>query len=241
MKISMKELLTPATYNKILIYEKILKEWNRRTTLVQVDSLAQFEMRHALDSYQIFAVLSQLSDPSFFKSQPQKITATSREEFVDPLPLELPSDYLINPLMHIDPSLSFIDVGSGAGFPGMILAICGLTHMTLCESNYKKCLFLEEVARQTNTKVNIINDRVENIKEQYHIILSRACTDLDGLCNIISLLSPDQSAVGIFHKGRTWKIELQSAKLHWSFDFSVHKSLTSSDGVLLSLNKVVKS
>ena len=47
------------------------------------------------------------------------------------------------------------DLGSGAGFPGMVLAIMGRNDMVLCESNNKKCSFLEEVKKQTHTKVII--------------------------------------------------------------------------------------
>ncbi len=54
-----------------------------------------------------------------------------------------------------------VDFGSGAGFPGLVLAIMTPARVTLVESNSRKCAFLREAARLTGTHVSIYNDRIE--------------------------------------------------------------------------------
>ena len=58
---------------------------------------------------------------------------------------------------------NILDIGSGAGFPGMILAMMGNNNVNLIESDQKKCIFMREVARLTNTKVKIYNCRIEDL------------------------------------------------------------------------------
>ena len=62
-----------------------------------------------------------------------------------------------------DKSYRVLDVGSGAGLPGIILSILGVENITLVDSDQRKCSFLLEAARLLNLKLKVINDRVENI------------------------------------------------------------------------------
>ena len=62
-----------------------------------------------------------------------------------------------------DTKAKIVDLGSGAGFPGLVLAIMGYENVTLIESDNKKSVFLQEAARITGTKVQIINERIENV------------------------------------------------------------------------------
>ena len=81
------------------------------------------------------------------------------------------------------------DIGSGAGFPGMVLAIMGRKDMVLCESSRKKCNFLEEIKRQTQTEVIIDNIRAEMLPSQTaSAIIARAVTSLSGLLNLTAPL-----------------------------------------------------
>lgn len=60
-------------------------------------------------------------------------------------------------------SVVWVDLGSGAGFPGLVLALLGASQMHLIESDTRKCVFLQEVARQTNTSVTIHRQRIETV------------------------------------------------------------------------------
>ena len=71
-----------------------------------------------------------------------------------------------------------LDVGSGGGFPGMVLAICSDFQVTCVDSDSKKMLFLEEVARLTGTKVKILTSRIEDISENFDTICARGFASL---------------------------------------------------------------
>lgn len=86
-------------------------------------------------------------------------------------------------------SKKIADVGTGAGFPGLVLAIAFPTsEVSLIESSHKKCLFLEEVKKQLDLpNVTILNSRVEELKkerESFDIVISRAVASLPVLLEI---------------------------------------------------------
>lgn len=223
------KIVSQETRQKFTIYERLLREWNRRTLLVQEDTLSDFCNRHVLDSLQLIPIMGGLSlFPPF--SGDQDASSLSR------LKPARDNEARWDDLPQFKNFLSIIDVGSGAGFPGMILAICGFGKVTLCESNQKKCFFLEEVARQTNTDVVVVNDRVENVKEKFNVIVSRACADLERLLEMMALLSSSASSYGLFPKGRSWKEEVVAAQKKWRFLGTFTESITSKDGVILSIH-----
>lgn len=129
-----------------------------------------------------------------------------------------------------------IDLGTGAGFPGMVLAISGYTNVTLCDSNTRKCVFLEEVSRETKTPVKILNSRVEAVEqEDYRYIISRACTALPTLLSFKEIVSRETTSVGLFHKGRSYESEIQMALEFWEFKWQVFPSLIEKDSVILKV------
>jgi 16S rRNA (guanine527-N7)-methyltransferase len=222
-----KKLVSPETLQKFKIYERLLREWNSRTTLVQEDTLSDFDNRHVLDSLQLIPIISCIQ---------------SQTSFLNPGGSFLPHfETMQNSWKKLDEAsplkdnVSIMDVGTGAGFPGMVLAMCGFKKVNLCDSNQKKCFFLEEVARQTKTQVSIRNIRIENVAEKFNILLSRACSPLDGLCGMMSIVSSDASSYGLFHKGRSWQEEVAAAQKRWKFSSGFTKSVTSKDGVVLYL------
>ena len=58
---------------------------------------------------------------------------------------------------------NILDLGSGAGFPGLILAMMGNKNISVVESDQKKCTFIREVAMLSDTKINIYNSRIEDL------------------------------------------------------------------------------
>ena len=75
-----------------------------------------------------------------------------------------------------------VDLGSGAGFPGLVLAILGVPGVELIESDARKCVFLREAARTANAPVTIVDSRIETVKPHLaEIVTARACAPLDKL------------------------------------------------------------
>ncbi len=135
---------------------------------------------------------------------------------------------------------SIMDIGTGAGLPGLILAILGFRPITLVDSDQKKCIFLQEAAAKLNLKVTIIPQRIEHIKTSAaSIITSRALAPLNQLFTWSSpLLSP--SGKCLFAKGENYAKEIEEALINWKFEIFVHPSLTHADARLLEISHLTK-
>lgn len=133
---------------------------------------------------------------------------------------------------------SFVyDIGSGAGFPGMVLAIMGREDLVLCESNKKKCDFLEEVKKSTGANVIIDNIRAESLPPKSAIaVTARAVSSLSSLLKIsLPLLS--KNGICIFPKGINWKKELLFAQKRFHIEYKLVKSITSEKSNIIIINK----
>ncbi|MBS0271334.1 MAG: 16S rRNA (guanine(527)-N(7))-methyltransferase RsmG [Proteobacteria bacterium] len=143
---------------------------------------------------------------------------------------------LISHLPQVHSSL--LDLGSGAGFPGLVLAIsqCHNLSVTLIESDVKKCLFLENVSRETNIPVVVINERIENLegKLKGDIITARGLAPLSLLINYaLPLMKPESFC--LFLKGKEYESEINEAKKKWEFELEIFESLTDSRARILKL------
>ena len=133
---------------------------------------------------------------------------------------------------------SFVyDIGSGAGFPGMVLAIMGREDLVLCESNKKKCDFLEEVKKNTGANVIIDNIRAESLPSKSAVaVTARAVSSLSSLLKIsLPLLS--KNGICIFPKGINWKKELLFAQKRFHIEYKLVKSITSDKSNIIIINK----
>ena len=238
MPIEIKEYIRLDTFEKIQIYVNKIFEWNERMNLVQEDTLKDIFNRHVIDSLQIIPIIQKtLKDKQgkFCDSDPMSLNTSSH-------PLE--SDAYLNYKFddHIEDirKLKVIDVGTGAGFPGMILAMCGLEEITLCDTNERKCIFLEEISRITNTKVQVVHRDIATVQEKYDYTLSRAYTSFKSLLKIAYQVSRTKESYGIFLKGKTWKSEIIEAINEWNFDIQTFQSITSTDGVIIACNNISK-
>lgn len=101
-----------------------------------------------------------------------------------------------------------LDLGSGAGFPGLVLAIAGAGDVHLVESDRKKTTFLREVARRTGAPVTIHTARVEDLEPQAaDFLTARALAPADRLCDLSSRHRRTHT-ICLFHKGRDVQAEL---------------------------------
>ncbi len=135
---------------------------------------------------------------------------------------------------------SILDMGTGAGLPGLILSIMGCHNVTLVDSNNKKTKFLEKIKKEMNLKVKIILDRVENEEnKKYDIITSRALANLSKLFTY-SHNFLKKNTVLIFLKGKTVNDEILDATKIWKFECHKHTSLSDRGGSLLVIRNLKK-
>jgi 16S rRNA (guanine527-N7)-methyltransferase len=135
-----------------------------------------------------------------------------------------------------------IDIGSGAGLPGLVLALAYPEYrVTLIESNGKKAAFLGEVARQAQINVRIVQDRVERIDSEPFrsadpVVTSRAVAPLHRLLALAAPLL--ETGRALFHKGQDVGAELTKALKSWRIDYIRHPSVIDSKGVILEILEV---
>lgn len=134
--------------------------------------------------------------------------------------------------------ISLIDVGSGAGLPGIVLSIAGVKNVTLVESDVRKSAFLLQAAGISSNKVNIINDRIENVSSSCDILTCRAWTNIDNIFNLTNNIRVDDKYLLL--KGERYGSELELAKQNWKFDYIEANSITSATGKIIEIKNIVK-
>ena len=138
---------------------------------------------------------------------------------------------------HIPAGARLADLGSGAGFPGLVLAIMRGGPVDLIESDARKAAFLSEAARATKAPAAVHNARAETLSLKADIVTARACAPLDRLLGLAQpLLAP--GGVCLFLKGARAAEELEAARGRWRMTVSRHPSLSRADGALLELREL---
>lgn len=135
----------------------------------------------------------------------------------------------------------WVDLGSGAGFPGLVLAILLAeregAHVALVESDTRKAAFLGEVARQTGVPVDIYPERIEKAATQYMVGQVDAITarGLAPMPRLLELVAPyfSGSTVGLFLKGREAQSELDAASQGWELLTEQCPSQTDKEGQII--------
>ncbi len=142
------------------------------------------------------------------------------------------------PLLPIGP-LRCADLGSGAGFPGLALAIIAreirpdLT-VALLESDRRKGAFLREIIRETAAAATLITGRVEDYDEEVDIITARGFAPLPAL---LPLARPilRSGGIALLHKGSRYESELTDAGKHWHMETIIHRSRVDPASVILEI------
>jgi len=133
---------------------------------------------------------------------------------------------------------TLLDLGSGAGFPGLVLAMETELEVTLVESDRKKCEFLKHVSRATKTPVTVLCERIENIPAAtYDIITSRALADLETLFTYAYSFC-HEGTVLLLHKGQGAQEEINAAQQKWKFDCEIIPSKISGGGFILVITNL---
>ena len=135
-----------------------------------------------------------------------------------------------------------LDIGSGAGFPAVVCAICSNNNFYLVEANKKKCAFLNKVKNIIDIKnIFIHHSRIENLRiiKDFDYISARAVTSLDKLLKY-SFKFYKNGTYCIFLKGKKVSKEIEIAKKKFVFHFKSVKSITNKDGKILLIKNLKK-
>ncbi len=132
---------------------------------------------------------------------------------------------------------TWLDLGSGGGFPGIIVAILADagTKVTLIESDQRKSAFLRTAAREVGVDCQVIAKRVESVeKQQADVVSARA---LASLADLLAYSDRHMAfgATGLFPKGVTWQKEVDAARQQWNFEVEPIRSLTEPGAAILKI------
>lgn len=132
---------------------------------------------------------------------------------------------------------AWLDLGSGAGLPGLVLAIALIdkpgARVRLVEADQRKAAFLAEAIRATGAPADVIADRAERLDPApADVITARGLAPLPGLLALAHRFWAPQTR-GLFLKGRMVERELVSARLDWQFDYDRVASRSDSAGAIL--------
>lgn len=195
--------------------------------------------RETLDKFRAYAALLIKWNAAINLVSPKSLQDLWRRHFLDSAQLRA--------LLPEEPgpeSRVILDVGAGAGFPGMVLALLGCGQVHLVESDQRKAQFLREVARVTGAPVQIHPVRVESLEvpgdlPEADVVTCRAFAPLPRLLDLTEgFLAPKNAkkqAIGLFLKGRRVDEELTEAGKKWRLRIDRFESETDPEGSILRL------
>jgi 16S rRNA (guanine527-N7)-methyltransferase len=148
-------------------------------------------------------------------------------------------------LLNLAPNAgTWLDLGSGAGFPGLVLAIAGAErglNVHLVESNSRKCAFLRHIVRLTGAPAKVHEARLEAVLPDFigkaDVVSARA---LASLAMLLDWTAPLLKAgtMGLFPKGRDAEIELTEARKKWTFEAEILPSQTDPEARILRITSI---
>jgi len=142
-------------------------------------------------------------------------------------------------LKYIDFSDKIIDIGSGGGFPGIVLSICGVKNTVLIESDKKKSVFLAQASKLSSNKIIIVDERIdEKFNMNCDIITSRGFSSVTNILGVTEGIKIQKKMLLL--KGKNYEKEIIEAQKHWVFDFNLHNSITSREGKIVEIFNIKK-
>lgn len=192
---------------------------------VSVDELRKLE---------IYAALLRKWNPSVNLVSPASLAISGKRHFADSIQL-----------MSLRPPgvRHWVDLGSGGGFPGMVIAILASQRhedfeVTLVESDRRKSVFLEAVSRETKTPVKIVAQRIEACNPlNADVISARALAPLGTLLGYAERHLA-QHGTCLFLKGEAYPSEIAEARKSWSFQYDGVPSKTAQDASILRISEI---
>jgi 16S rRNA (guanine527-N7)-methyltransferase len=175
----------------------------------------------------------------------RSINLVAGASLVDPWRRHFLDSAQLWPLLPSPPSgrpRVLVDLGSGAGFPGLVLAIMGAGMVHLIDADQRKAVFLREVARATGADVVVHACRIEDVTAlSADVVMARACAPLHRLLGLSApFLRPTRTGqtggIGLFLKGRSLRKELTDSTGKWKMHFDLHPSRTDPAAQILRLS-----
>lgn len=134
--------------------------------------------------------------------------------------------------------IKMLDIGSGAGFPALVLSAMGIGEAHMVESVGRKCIFMRQVSRETSANAQIHNVRIEELEPfDVDIVTSRACARVLQLMNWAKPFLKKNVEMWLL-KGETAEEELTEAQAYWKMDINRFDSLSDPSGVILRLSNI---
>lgn len=131
----------------------------------------------------------------------------------------------------IDKSNKIVDLGSGGGLPGIVLAIAGYD-VSLVECDLRKMIFLKEVGRVLKLDIKYIENRVEEIELNCDIVTARGFTNINNLFKITNGIVCDKF---LLLKGKSLDKEIEEANKEWNFNYKRYKSISADDSNIIEI------
>jgi len=207
------------TLQRLTVYAELLVKWQKAINLVSKNTLPDLWQRHMLDSAQLYDIAGNTLKDPIYKERGEGASVVADRDLAD---------------------CTWVDLGSGAGFPGLVLAIMGVGRVHLVESDARKCTFMREVARETGVDVHIHTCRIEKLVDQKDapgtadFISARALAKVDQLLIWAEpFVAPD--TVCLFPKGQDVDLELANLIESGSSMIKKWPSLTHPDSVVLQI------
>ncbi len=149
-------------------------------------------------------------------------------------------------IKHVDPSRKrWVDVGSGAGFPGLVIALLLRDREIDCElimieKSTKKVFFLNEVIRKLDLNVKVLNNDIGNVEPlNADILTARAFSELNDLLQIADI-HRKKSGICLFLKGENYMLEIDKTLNYWFFDYDIFDSLSNPSGKIIRVKNILK-
>ncbi len=143
-------------------------------------------------------------------------------------------------ISYIPADAKILDVGSGNGFPGVLLAIADFP-VTMIERDKKKFAFLKYCLSELDLPSEVKCVDAHFVADAYSVVVSRAFTSLLNLLRIQKNVSREtMETIGLFLKGAHHIQEIEEAKKEWNFDYMCYDSLSSGDSGIIMTSNVVR-
>jgi len=209
----------------------LLLDWQRTTNLIAPSTVTSLWSRHIGDSLQLLDLAPKPPKPT---KRPER-----------PKPPKPPTPDGLKPW-------TWIDLGSGGGFPGLVIACAlaetecaggtaggpgmGGTAVHLIESNARKAAFLRQAVRETGALAIVHAERIEKVgpilRPVADVITARALAPLERLCHLVAPML-EKGAQALLMKGQDIEAELTTATKYWNIDFDIVPSRTSPSGRIM--------
>jgi 16S rRNA (guanine527-N7)-methyltransferase len=134
---------------------------------------------------------------------------------------------------------AILDIGSGAGFPGLVLAMLGEGRLSvhLCESDGRKATFLREAARLTATAVTVHNQRIEELERlSAYVITARALAPIAKILDLCADFLESRTQL-LLLKGAQAHNELTDAEKNWNITATLHHSRSDTSGFIVAITQ----